>query len=526
MPEKARAVGETRMKTSHRPLARLLMLAALTCISSAGAEAPPGKPAPRRGGRSAVMDDAATREAQLKRRFEALARQLVIVAGRMEASDRLEDQAKSKALRAAAKLIRDRGVESKFDALIRNLTTPGASRDTDLLAQVVKDNKELRDDLNAIIELLTRTNVNELRQRREKAEELLDRLKDLRSRQARLQALTERGRHTARELKKHQEKLTKETAKLLDLEARPNPLADLRASDSEVADKVREKVERANDHQRQGQRNLGGNMARAAADAGEAVEELDGAIRELEAHLKQLRKEEREQLLAALRDLCARMLLLQGEVRDGTQALERAIHREKGRSPTVAHVRRANDLADKEERIQVEAKRAQKLLESSATGVAFVEGFQQIHKDAGTITTRLSRTDVGDVTQAVEADVIATLKDMLAALRKALQSNNEPPTDGPSPDDNNPRPKPRLVEYLSELKMVAALQRRVNARTTLYGKRYRDEQLAPPGKDATGRERQTHRLIQGELKELAVRQARIREVARKIKPPEKTAAAP
>ena len=76
-------------------------------------------------------------------------------AGRLEnGSD--ADKEKARALRNALKLASDQGVEGKFDALVRGLTTKGADRDIDVLAQVLKDNAELRKDLQRILALLTR----------------------------------------------------------------------------------------------------------------------------------------------------------------------------------------------------------------------------------------------------------------------------------------------------------------------------------------------------------------------------------
>jgi hypothetical protein len=60
-----------------------------------------------------------------------------------------------------------------------------------------------------------------------------------------------------------------------------------------------------------------------------------------------------------------------------------------------------------------------------------------------------------------------------------------------------------LLELIQELKMVRSLQKRVNDRTEVYGKRYPGEQAADP-------------QIVRELRSLADRQQRIQEIVRRI----------
>ena len=62
---------------------------------------------------------------------------------------------------------------------------------------------------------------------------------------------------------------------------------------------------------------------------------------------------------------------------------------------------------------------------------------------------------------------------------------------------------PKLLELIQELKMVRSLQKRVNDRTELYGKRYPGEQASDP-------------QIIRELRGLGDRQQRIQEIVRRI----------
>jgi hypothetical protein len=79
------------------------------------------------------------------------------------------------------------------------------------------------------------------------------------------------------------------------------------------------------------------------------------------------------------------------------------------------------------------------------------------------------------LTQAIETDVIKALEEIIDALKKAqkdIDNKKKPP--GPSP--NGQPQDPPLIETLSELKMIRALQMRVNRRTERYAKLVQGEQ--------------------------------------------------
>jgi hypothetical protein len=145
------------------------------------------------------------------------------------------------------------------------------------------------------------------------------------------------------------------------------------------------------------------------------------------------------------------------------------------------------------------------LLEAEGSGSAFPESFQQVREDMKHVARRLASTpvDPGKVTQAIEQDIIDTLKEMIKALeqaKKELDTKKPPP-----PSDGSPPPQadPKLLSKIQELKMVRAMQLRVNARTSLYGKEYPGEQADDPA-------------VRRELRNLSDRQDRIFEVTRNI----------
>lgn len=279
---------------------------------------------------------------------------------------------------------------------------------------------------------------------------------------------------------------------------------------------VKKQIEDANKYQKQAETDLDKNKKDDAAESQtKAIKELEAAKKKLEELLKQMREEEIERLLADLEKRCRYMLALQIEVRDGTVTLDREIDKHPEKKPDLVQGARSNKLADKEDEIVREAHAALKLIQTEGSAVAFGEVFEQVSKDMEVIRGRLNRTDVGKVTQSIENDVIETLKEMIDALKKAQrdmkQQQGKPGKSGQSsPQDQ------KLIDQLAELKMIYSMQKRVNARTELYGKQYRGEQAPLPMEAKDVREREHYENVRKELTDLADRQNKIGRVTRDI----------
>jgi hypothetical protein len=130
--------------------------------------------------------------------------------------------------------------------------------------------------------------------------------------------------------------------------------------------------------------------------------------------------------------------------------------------------------------------------------------FQQIRQDMMHVKKRLELTDVADVTQGIEKDIIATLKEMIDALKKAREENQEPSDSKPGKGGKGGKPgDQKLLELLQELKMVRSLQKRINDRTLDRAKQYPGEQAKDP-------------QVVRELRALAERQLRIQEIVANI----------
>src|SRR5205823_12944365 len=130
------------------------------------------------------------------------------------------------------------------------------------------------------------------------------------------------------------------------------------------------------------------------------------------------------------------MLAMQIQVQIGTEGVFRIVETLADKKPSRQNQQDSLKLSDNEKHIVTEANKAIEMLEAEGSAVAFPEVFQQVRQDMMTVQRRLEITDVGVVTQAIEKDIIETLKEMIEALKKArqeMEAQKSPPSAGPPP---------------------------------------------------------------------------------------------
>jgi hypothetical protein len=159
-----------------------------------------------------------------------------------------------------------------------------------------------------------------------------------------------------------------------------------------------------------------------------------------------------------------------------------------------------------------------RLIEEEGSAIAFAEVFKQVRNDMDKVAKRLNGADVGAVTQTIEKDIIDTLTEMIAALKKARQENknknNKPKPSQPGDPKNN---NDDLIDLLAELKMIRSMQVRVNKRTEEYHRFYPGVEQAPdPVSIKDAKERDDLERVQEELKDLSERQLNIERITRDI----------
>ena len=229
---------------------------------------------------------------------------------------------------------------------------------------------------------------------------------------------------------------------------------------------------------------------KASGHQDEALQKLAEAKAKLEEILRQLREEEQKLLLAALEARFKKMLAMQLVIRHETIRLDKV--QEAARSGIAS---RAQELSHDEDLIAIDAAKALTLLQEEGSSVAFPEAVREIRDDVITIRQRLLDAKVGELTQAIEFDVIEALGELIEALQKEMEKMEEKEQDEQEPKEGKPQDPP-LVDQLAELKMLRALQFRVLRRTKRLGRLIDGEQA-------------TEAEVLTQLQQLARRQSRI-----------------
>jgi hypothetical protein len=122
------------------------------------------------------------------------------------------------------------------------------------------------------------------------------------------------------------------------------------------------------------------------------------------------------------------------------------------------------------------------------------------------VTDRLAEVKLGKVTQGLEEDIIDTLKQMIDAFQQAQKDQEQRENDGPMGEGQ--QGDPGLVDVIAELKMIRAMQDRVNNRTRRYA-----DLLENPA-DLVGQA--TEDELQQAISELAEREKSCQRVTRDI----------
>ena len=234
----------------------------------------------------------------------------------------------------------------------------------------------------------------------------------------------------------------------------------------------------------------------------------------MEELLQQLREEELKQMLAKLQARCEKMLNMQMAVKTSTEELDKAISTLPSKKPGRAEDQRGLELGDAEDAIVREASAALTLIEQEGSAIAFAEVFGQVRTDMILVAGKLKKTDAGTITQGVEGEIIDTLKEMIAALKKARQDQKPKPKPGEEGKEgaSNSNNDQKLLDQIAELKMIRSMQVRLNQRTSAYGKQLEGEQPNLPTADP--KEREKVESLRRDLFDLGQRQEKITKVTR------------
>lgn len=233
---------------------------------------------------------------------------------------------------------------------------------------------------------------------------------------------------------------------------------------------------------------------KASDKQSEAIANLEKAQAKLEELLRQLREEERILFLADLQARLRKMLAEEYKIERETKQLSKV--KESNRNST--HSQRSIRLSRRQSAVSLEAEKALLVLREEGSSVAFPEAVRALNEDMLNVADRLQKILLDDLTLAMEDDIIQSLKEMIDALQQEMDELKESkgkPQQGKSSKQNK-----KLVEMLSELKLLRSMQGRINNRTKSYSRAIDGDQATDP---------ELIRL----LKELARREARVQKAA-------------
>lgn len=270
------------------------------------------------------------------------------------------------------------------------------------------------------------------------------------------------------------------------------------SQESQPSDPVQQRLEAAKQRMTEAEKRLEEALREEAVEEQEAaLRELEQAKAELEKILRQLREEEIKRMLGMLEARFRKMLDLQLVIYEDTLRLDNVPKEQWQRDEEI----QAGRLSSRESELVLDAEKALAILSDDGTAVALPEAIDQMREDMQQVATRLAQNKVSEVTQAIEEDIIAALEEIIAALEKA-QADLESQQQQQQQQQGQPSDPP-LVDRLAELKMIRALQMRVNRRTTRFSELIEGEQALQPD------------LIEA-LRELSDRELRIYRVLRDI----------
>lgn len=261
-------------------------------------------------------------------------------------------------------------------------------------------------------------------------------------------------------------------------------------------------VQRARQRMRKAEHNLQQQQRSAAQEQQrEALNALHEAKAQLERVLRQLREEELEEVLEQLESRFRKMLAWQKEVFDGTVKLDKTPSAERGHDEEIV----AGRLSRREALIVRETDRVIAVMQADGTSVALPHAVELLREDMTQVTDRLARVEVGPVTQGLETDIIHGLEEIIQALDKSRKDLQQAQNARMSGLPLGKSLDPKLVDLLSEVKMIRTLQMRINNRTKLYRELLDDVESQPPTN------------LQQALQRLAEQEQRVREATEQLK---------
>lgn len=227
----------------------------------------------------------------------------------------------------------------------------------------------------------------------------------------------------------------------------------------------------------------GGKAGKAAESQEEAVENLEKGREKVEQTLEALQEAFRNQLIAYLRQKFTQMLTEQKSASHSTRSLDlklRALRLAAAANPTGIDIKDrqlAQRLASRELKLTLVCDDILDVLSEDGTTLVFPEIVTEIQADLHHVGELLGNLQTGTATRMVQKDIEDAIVEILAALEEAAKKP-PPPNPNKGRQKKNQNSSAPLLAKSAELKMVRALQIRVNRRTNRFDGNRNDEELS------------------------------------------------
>ena len=251
----------------------------------------------------------------------------------------------------------------------------------------------------------------------------------------------------------------------------------------------------------------GGKAGEASENQEEAIENLEKGREKVEQTLEALQEAFRNQLIAYLKQKFTHMLAEQKAASHSTRSLDlklRAIGLAAGgKAPGIDIKDRqmAQQIAARELKLTIVCDDILDVLSEDGTTLVFPEIVTELQADLKHVGESMGKLQTGKATRMVQKDIEDTLSEILAALEEAAKKP-PPPNPNKGREKQNQNSSAPLLAKSAELKMVRALQVRVNRRTGRFDGSREGEKLSTEAKT--------------QLREIGRKQKEIEKLLRKI----------
>lgn len=238
----------------------------------------------------------------------------------------------------------------------------------------------------------------------------------------------------------------------------------------------------------------------ALKEEDQAMENLQSAAEKLEEELRQLREEEKEMILASLEARFQRMLLLETQIHEGTMALAATPQKDW----LDLSYSRCRELAQQQAELARECTQTVTLLREDGSSAAILLAVEDIEADMNSVSGWLQESNVTDLTQTVQKDILESLRQLIETTQKEMQEMKNPNRQQKQQQQQGSQKQSRLVELMAEIKVLKNMQLQVNRRTKQV------DELIPKADD------QSKTSLLKQLRELSSRQQKLIETTKEM----------